>query len=1064
MLAKLVEQGKIKQQNLSSQDLALAGPRLGQGDRGGGGGGFFGKIIGGFQNLGSDIGDAAKSMPAGLVNSAKASFKDFAMNPIPGGALVEDLMGGRKSFLKEEVVDPTIDTYKYTYLGKGAPPDSSLLGRIYQHPLGPILDVASVLSLGAGAAAKGVSVASKSGLAAAQPGSRLHNAFLSTARSSVPTGKLPVSRAEGESVPMLEREYSTRPLRRALQYGTDRSTSLPFIGSRIEGLQSKITAASKQREDYSRKELQGNVVATREAIDPIVPLLNQLTKDEVAAIPLIGMRYNTPELIAGFQGVVRDAIDAKEVPSAITPELPESRANLSEDTVKYATDPSTRSEALNNFLSSYTERLGNRMYDDIGEEKLTEYLDMPRQSLLEKMGKEHLDEPDNDGAFSDGFLVPTQADNNVRYNRPNRFQRMLGVEEGLTLGRNHTFNAQNIGYQDIFRTPYMAGRPDPDSVLLGITRPDRRQFVDFLSKHERDRIERDFNEQLVHQYALKDSEGNAIMVDGKMTPQQVQAIYGPDFVPINPDIPWQFYSKEFTVAQALGKMEAQGFDMAEMTARMGSEAQDAALDITLAAQRTPNVVVPKNIAEYQLKLAGAHRPYENKFGRGVARAMNVWRTHTLTYMPRWALNTAVGSFALAAVKGISPRQYNVARLLRKTDVDATTGSLTTKLMDQPEMAGVNLASIASWDMMEMGAMGHQSALNIKTGVITRPIMRRVQQIEDHFRRASFVQSLDKRARAAMNQQGTIIRNLESSKGPRSTQEYVDFILSNPKLVQGAIEDLNKFSYNFATLGPIERRYVRQIVPFWGWYKFISMLAYRLPVDYPMRTNVMANIGFLGAAQTQETLGDMPTWLKGALPLSDDPKHFSYLSTMGLNPFSSFFNPMGEEGPVAGSLQMSQGSPLIQSLLSAYGVDTMRGGETPISPQTLSDVHAGRDFFGSLVKTTTGQELNPSQVAGGRRGLATLIRSFPMARIIERQQAGGRSSFPESLPWDPRPMATKPESRFGGIGSEVLQQMVGVAPRPYDLKGWQSLAPKRAEHAATRTKTDLKKLKKNLKGR
>jgi hypothetical protein len=60
------------------------------------------------------------------------------------------------------------------------------------------------------------------------------------------------------------------------------------------------------------------------------------------------------------------------------------------------------------------------------------------------------------------------------------------------------------------------------------------------------------------------------------------------------------------------------------------------------------------------------------------------------------------------------------------------------------------------------------------------------------------------------------------------------------------------------------------------------------------------------------------------------------------------------------------------------------------------------------------------------------------------------------------MATRPESRFGGAGSEVLEQLIGVAPRPYNLKGWQQLAPKRGDYAKTRNRTDLRKLRRNLK--
>lgn len=1232
LLAQLLKQKKLKQQDLSPQDLALAAPKLGQVNTGGGSS-LLGKIGGFFGNLGTDVYEAAKGMPGGVWQFIKASAEDVkaAPNPVP---IISSIMRGKDSALRREVLEPTLQSYAYTYGGKGAPEGSSLLGRIYQHPLNPILDVATVLSLGAGSAARGAAAASRAGMITRE--SLPYRALVSTERAPLSPARLPESHiAKGETVPTIPREYSTRPLRRLLQYGTDKAADLPRIGRPVESLQTRIAQTQRQRADFSIKELQGNVAASREAVEPLVPLLSKLSPDEVAAIPLIGMRLNSPRLLELYQQAVREGIageapEGQNAPSAVIPELPESRANLSERTKELAIDP-TKSPALTEFLNTYTERLSTRMYPDLGEDKVQEYINMPREKLLERMGETEQsvtpvetgvprrelmediqtspdevtlprslegEQPQPNNAtnpFAEGFLVPTQVSSDVRYSEPGFIRRMFSKEPGFELGRRRTFNAQNVGYQDLFRTPYMGMRPDVDAVLSGAVRPDPRQFVDFLTKHERDKIESAFNEDLVYSNAVKDEEGNPVKVPGNWGVDKVQQEFGPDFVPVNPDVPWHFYNKEFTVGQAVSKMEAAGLDVSEIMARVGQEAEDMGIDLTLAAQRTPNVVVPKDFANYQLRLATAHRPYENATARTLARIMNTWRTHTLTYMPRWALNTAVGSFALATVKGISPRQYYIAQRLRalkdvsptvdladiryhvttpeaagkierqglipqvgevsalygqepgvftwqdlnfnaadraamdeqmpgrteafavntrglegKVDPEgfdetdsiyyqqpigpervrrlgniwnqenwpdptslfgSTRSSIRLKpgekgFFDKQEMAGVNLASIASWDMLEMGAMGHADALNLKTGFISRQVMRRVQQIEDHFRRASFVQSLDKRIQQSINEQGAIISNVERSRGPRTTEEYADYVLQNPDMVRAAIDDLNKFSYNFATLGPVERRYVRQAIPFWGWYKFISSLAYRLPVDFPGRTNVMAQLGMLGANAQDEQYGMVPSWLKGALGLSEGPKGFKYLSTLGLNPFSQIFNPVGPEGIVGGSLQLSQGSPLIQSLLTAYGVDPMRGGETPISPETLAQAGVGRDFFGVLSGTGEGrfgkgQDVDPWQVAGGRRLLASIIRSFPYARIMERQQAGGRSSFPESLPWSPRPMATKPESRFGGAGAEVLEQLIGVAPRPYDLRGWQQLAPKRGDYARTRNRTDLRKLRKNL---
>lgn len=1122
LLAQLIQQGKIKQSQLSAEDLQITAPQLGTVAKAGGG--ILGGIGGFFSNLGSDVASATKGLGPGIYNLGKSWVGDLTHRP-QDFLTPTRLFSDPNSDLRKNIIDPTVKGYEYTYLGKGAPEGSSLLGRIYQHPLGPIMDVASVASLGLGAAARGTAALSRAGAIGEE--SLPYRALVSTAREPLVPGKLPEGRAAaGDTVPTIPREFSTRPLRRILQYGTDQAAKIPGVGRVITNLQERLTRNALQRGDYSIKELTGNVAAAREAVEPLVPKLKALTPDELAAVPLIGMRFNTPQLLEVYQRAVREGIEGKapkgqNVPHAVTPELPESRANLSDRTKELVVDP-TKSQHLMDFLNTYTERLHSRVYPDLKDaEQVQQYINSPRSTLLERMG---MSEPDvaptepargtqsvgqllnnirrakgektlprlmrgqEESAFADhpfeqGFLVPTEVNAGVKYYRPGPIGKLLGREEGFQLGKRGAFNPSSIGIQDIFRTPYMGMRPDPEAVLAGVTRPDPRAFVDYLTKHERDNIEAAFNEENVFNVAVKDKSGDPVQVPGSWSQEKVQQEFGPDFVAVSPSVPWQFYNKEFTLSQALEKMAARGMDTSEIMARAGAEAEDTALETTLAAQRTPNVVVPKRFAEYQLGLATAHVPYKFAAARVLARGMNFWRTHTLTFMPRWALNTGVGSFMLATVKGISPRQYlmaqklrgvdlgDVSKLLADEDAKAAGGLRLGKgnqgFFDRPEVAGVNLASIGSWDMLEMGALGHADPLDFKTGAITRTVMRRVQQIEDHFRRASFVQALDKRARQAMNEQGVVISNLEKAKGPRTTEEYVRFVADNPELTRHAIDDLNKFSYNFATLGPAERRYVRQIIPFWGWYKFISGLAYRLPVDYPGRTAILANVGMLGTASTEAQYGKIPHWMLGVIPLSaPGDKQFKYLSTMGLNPFSQIFNPTGPEG-VANTVSLGQGSPLIQSILAAYGTDTLRGGEVSVSPQTLHDAGIAPDFFGSLVGIAgtpqEGQDFNVGQIAWKRRLLASLIRSFPYARIAERQMTGGRSVYPESLPWALRPMATKPESRFGGVGSDVLEQLIGVAPRPYDLKGQQRLARKRALYARTRGRSQYRNLIQNLNG-
>jgi hypothetical protein len=652
----------------------------------------------------------------------------------------------------------------------------------------------------------------------------------------------------------------------------------------------------------------------------------------------------------------------------------------------------------------------------------------------------------------DPQVAPSQVASGFFWDDPNRVRKFLtGTEPDWRRSKKNTFDTENISFQSVFQEPAMSLRPNPDPVLAGVHRPDARQYVDMVAKHTRDVVERGFNDELLNRVALKDHNGEAVTEPGTMSQDQISNKYGEEWVGVSPEAPIKWFNKELSVADTIHKMAQQGFDVdsGEMEARMGAEAMETALDQTLGAMKTDAVIVPRRVAQYQRDLATASRPYEKGAGRVWARAHNWWRTWTLAMMPRWALNTAVGSTVLTTIKGVDPRHYKVAKELKARGA-----------FDEAEAAGVNLGSVIGLELLESGAQGFGEAYGFKTGPISRWAMRKVQATEDYFRRASFVQSLSKEAKMKMNESGTIISNVERARGPKTVDEYLDVLMNDKEMVERALDDVNRFSYNFATLGPTERRYIRQGIPFWGWYKFISGLAYRLPVDYPGRTLLLAQMGMMESRKTDDELGTVPPWMKGAIKLGiNDRGILSYLSTTGLNPFSAFFNPLGPQGAVAGSLQLGQASPLIQSALAGFGVDTLRGGEVPIHP----DEDIAKDFLGNWWDLKKGEETDLFAHAGGRRMLAALIRAFPEARIGERYAGGGRSVYPESIPFvDPKYMATKPETRFGGTLADVAGQYFGVAVRPFNLRSYQSRAPKSLKYARTVNRRQKLKHKANLK--
>lgn len=124
------------------------------GKRSGGDGGSPG-VFGVVKNLGVDLKDAAINLPAGVWEMADSTTSDVA-----------DALNGDTDFDRSKKLGGDIaDQYAHTYGPLAQGDFGEFAHRVGQHPLGPVLDVVSAVTLGAGAPAKAGQVGSAVGVA-----------------------------------------------------------------------------------------------------------------------------------------------------------------------------------------------------------------------------------------------------------------------------------------------------------------------------------------------------------------------------------------------------------------------------------------------------------------------------------------------------------------------------------------------------------------------------------------------------------------------------------------------------------------------------------------------------------------------------------------------------------------------------------------------------------------------------------------------------------------------------------------------------------------------------------
>jgi hypothetical protein len=891
LLAQLVNQGKIKVQDLSPEDTKAAGANL---DKTGGGGslGFIGKgigVAGGFlENLGSDAWRATKGFVPGIVEAGTSAVQDVSnfglglagmSHGVPGAGAGGVSRHDAPKFgenVKENVIKPQLDYYNQQYL-TGNP-----IKNFYHHPLGPILDVATIASLGAGGTARAGSFLSN----ADKISSESMLAKLGSTRGRAPLSFNPSSLDPSEVVtPSIDRTYSSRPLRKGLQILTDKA------GERFDPIQKgQIWQARTfdQKMGAARKDSQA-LQQTHRQVEQLIPVLKDLSPDEFKAFDLVTRGINSPEWLAQYEHTVGRSLandlpegaNAKDFGKAVAPELAPTRAHLPAEVKALAVDP-TKSEALMTALQSYYNTVDERIGANMDPEQFANKSNELRTAISEVNSGTHPIPQTNDAhPFPNPTIAPTQVARNFEWHEPTRLGQGLNYVRGIdnTPGfrkRQGQFSPSNVTYQNVLQEPGNAHVPNPNPLLAGVHRPDPRSYVDLIARNERNVIDQAYSSELLNKWALKDNKGEPITV--KSDDEAVRK-YGEEYTAVHPTAPLHYYNDQTTVADMVSYMDQHGFpvDGPEMQAAIESIGEDTVVKMTKAARQQRAYVIPRSVAEYQRKIENASKPYENSAIRHMAKALNFWRTYTLSLMPRWALNTAVGSFLLNTIKGVGPRDYRMAGKLREGTPEHPN------IFESPAMGGVQLGNHVGMEIAELGMQGGASGTNR----VSRFSMEKVQGIEDYFRRASMVHSLSKEAKQGIRENGTIIAGFERSKGPRTVDEYRDYILEHPQGVRQALDDVDRFAYNFAALGPFERRVVRQIAPFWGWYRFISGVAYRLPVEYPGRANIIASISNIGMT-ANEKHGEMPRWLQGNIMLGGAKGKINYLSTAGLNPLSQIF--------------------------------------------------------------------------------------------------------------------------------------------------------------------------------
>lgn len=295
------------------------------------------------------------------------------------------------------------------------------------------------------------------------------------------------------------------------------------------------------------------------------------------------------------------------------------------------------------------------------------------------------------------------------------------------------------------------------------------------------------------------------------------------------------------------------------------------------------VVIPEKVVN---RIVGDYTRSNHAIARFYRDFTNVWRALVLNLRVGWLVNNVVGNSLLYAVKtagtgGLRDFVKAIADIhgpdaaLKMIDDAKVLNRLTPK--DLAEVLPEQLAGTFFGTQLPEAGKFTRSAVGRKVTAIPRVLRHADIAYEQALRRA-LANNIVRRSpevKARLSAMPKETRNFRAA----AKQE----LASNPALADRVSREINNALGDFTNLSPIEQGALRSLIPFYAWYRAITLVMAKMPLDNPLRSNILYNLGKVGMLN-QEDFGK--PYLSGGIGLGSFLGPNAVLRTSGFNPYAT----------------------------------------------------------------------------------------------------------------------------------------------------------------------------------
>jgi hypothetical protein len=287
------------------------------------------------------------------------------------------------------------------------------------------------------------------------------------------------------------------------------------------------------------------------------------------------------------------------------------------------------------------------------------------------------------------------------------------------------------------------------------------------------------------------------------------------------------------------------------------------------------IIVPTKMVK---QITGEFERSNNVISKFFNKSTQVWRALVLNLRVGWLVNNLVGNTLLYTVKTAGAGGLR-AYLRSMADIHGADWVRNNLVLDPKVAKRITAADMAELLPEQVSGTffgtqyqaGKFSTTRVGKAVTAPPKAMRHADIgyEQALRRALANQILRRSPEVRARLQAM-------PKETKSWREAAKQELgSNRVLADRVSREINDSLGQFDNMTPLEQKYLRSVAPFYGWFRAITIVMAKMPLDNPLRSNILLNLGKLGEQYQAEGYP-----YGGAIDLGGG----KILKTAGLNPY------------------------------------------------------------------------------------------------------------------------------------------------------------------------------------